>query len=549
MRKIINYFKITSFVFIFILGGFFIFPNLSFAATNDVVIDELAWMGTEVSYSDEWIELKNNTGQDIDLTSWTLRATDGTPDIILEGTIALNGYFLLERTNDDSVPSIIADQIYSGSLGNTGENLELYDSENNLIDSVNSSGKWFAGDNATKQTMERKDSLESGDISDNWQTSQEIHGTPNAQNSGGAEAIPVDDGEEPAEESTSDSVTVPAPVNQPPTAYAGTDITALINQEIIFDGSLSSDPNNDTLTYFWNFGDGATDIEQISKHTYLYPGQYIVSLQINDGEFSDLDIITINIYNKSIIISEFMPDPEGKDQDGEWIELFNQSSQIANLSNWQLDDQDGGSSPFIFPINSLIGPNQFLVLRRPITNIALNNDNDQVRLIYPDGSLAAEINYLAEKKEGFSIAFDNNDYFWTKIPTPGSANIISSISLNTENENLSSNNPEPIIQQSQEMPDVAVNTNLNKGQSFDTSNPLPEPETCLLDSCSLNQNNEPDKIDDIVENNNTNFTASLNESTQSNQKSKLILYLAIIISASLLLSWIIIQIRKIRLPH
>jgi len=40
-----------------------------------------------------------------------------------------------------------------------------------------------------------------------------------------------------------------------------------------------------------------------------------------------------------------MPDPEGKDQDGEWIELFNQSSQIANLSNWQLDDQDGGSSP------------------------------------------------------------------------------------------------------------------------------------------------------------------------------------------------------------
>jgi len=99
------------------------------------------------------------------------------------------------------------------------------------------------------------------------------------------------------------------------------------------------------------------------------------------------------------------------------------------------------------------------------------------------------------------------------------------------------------------MPDVAVNTNLNKGQSFDTSNPLPEPETCLLDSCSLNQNNEPDKIDDIVENNNTNFTASLNESTQSNQKSKLILYLSIIISASLLLSWIIIQIRKIRLPH
>jgi len=93
------------------------------------------------------------------------------------------------------------------------------------------------------------------------------------------------DGEEPAEESTSDSVTVPAPVNQPPTAYAGTDITALINQEIIFDGSLSSDPNNDTLTYFWNFGDGATDTEQISKHTYLYPGNILFHSKLMTENF------------------------------------------------------------------------------------------------------------------------------------------------------------------------------------------------------------------------------------------------------------------------
>ncbi|MBU1176829.1 MAG: lamin tail domain-containing protein [Patescibacteria group bacterium] len=531
----INIIKIIF--YLLIIGCFFIFPNSIFAATNDVVINEIAWMGTEISYNDEWIELYNNTGQDIDLTGWILKAVDETPDIILEETIAANGYFLLERTNDDSVPNIIADQIYVGTLGNTGENLELYNSENNLIDSVNSSGEWFAGDNTTKQTMERKDSLESGSVSDNWQTSQEIHGTPKAQNSSGTETTPENSEDQPEEESTSSEITI-IPVNYPPVAFAGTDITALINQEIIFDGSLSSDLNNDSLSYFWNFGDGATDIEQISKHTYLYPGQYIVSLLVDDGEFSDLDIITINIYNKSIIISEFLPDPEGTDAENEWIELFNQSDQIANLSNWQLDDQDGGSSPFVFPINSLIGPNQFLILIRPITNIALNNDNDQVRLIYPDGSLATEISYLAEKKEGFSIAFDNNDYFWTKIPTPGSANIISSTDLENKNKNLSSNNPEPVIQQSQDIPDVVVNTNLNQSQSFDASNPLAEPETCLLDSCT----------NDVIDNydNPENFTASLSESTKSNQKSKLILYLSIIISGSLLLSWIIIQIRKTR---
>jgi len=539
--------KIIFYFFIFI--SFFIPPTPIFAGTNDVVINELAWMGTEVSYSDEWLELKNNTSQDIDLTGWTIQATDGTPNIILEGIITANGYFLLERTDDNSVPNITANQIYTGSLGNAGENLELYDLENNLIDSVNSSGEWFAGDNMTKQTMERKDSLESGNVSDNWQTSLDIGGTPNAQNSsGGQEAPPGDDEEQPTDEPISSGTTAPVPVNQPPIASAGTDITALINQEITFDGSLSSDPNNDTLTYFWNFGDGATDTEQISKHTYFYPGQYIVSLLINDGEFSDLDIITINIYNKAIIISEFLPNPEGKDQENEWIELFNQSSQIANLTNWQLDDQDGGSSPFIFPENSLIAPNQFLVLVRPITKIALNNDNDQVRLIYPDGSIATEVNYLAEKKEGFSIAFDGNNYLWTKIPTPGSVNIISSSGLDTETENLSKNNPEPIIQQSQDLPDISINTNLNQSQSFDASNPLSESGTCLLDSCLDEENIEPEQpgqIDDVRNYDDPeNFTASINQSTQSNEKSKLILYLSIIISGSLLLSWIIIQIRK-----
>ena len=45
---------------------------------------------------------------------------------------------------------------------------------------------------------------------------------------------------EPAEPST-ESWTPPTVVNNPPTANAGTDITALVNQEISFDGSQSSD--------------------------------------------------------------------------------------------------------------------------------------------------------------------------------------------------------------------------------------------------------------------------------------------------------------------
>ena len=519
--------------FFFFACLFFVFCFPSFAGASDVVINEIAWMGNDISSSDEWIELYNKSGQEIDLSGWELKAGDGTPQIVLEGVIAADGYFLLERTNDESVAVVVADQIYTGALGNDGENLELRNAENILIDQVDCSNKWFAGDNDTKQTMER--------IFDDWQTSLNPGGTPKSANSDGAEVPPEETPtEDPKEEPREDDLTPITPPNQPPISDAGADITALIGQEILFDGFLSSDPDNDKLSYFWNFGDGATDTEQLSKHTYLYPGQYIVSLMVDDGEFSDLDIITVNIYNQSVIISEFMPNPEGTDTENEWIELFNQSAQIANLTNWQLDDQEGGSSPFTFPANSLIAPNQFLVLIRPITKISLNNDNDQVRLFYPDGSLSAEVGYLAEKKEGFSIAFDGSEYFWTKTPTPGSANIISSNKLNAKEENLSANNPEPATQQTQNAPENEVAVNLNQSQSFSALN-APIENTGSIENSQIvisNENNQE------ISNPQPNQTASLAHSTQSSQKSKLILIISIIISTALLASWGLIMLAK-----
>jgi len=161
----------------------------------DVVINEVAWMGTEASSTDEWIELYNNTDQDIDLTGWSIVAADGTPNITLAGTIPAHGYFLLERTDDNTVRDIPADQIYTGAMDNTDEGLTLYDNTNQVIDTANGGGNdWPAGDNATKSTMERRDPT-TPDTDDNWCTNDgttrngqdangnPINGTPKTQNS------------------------------------------------------------------------------------------------------------------------------------------------------------------------------------------------------------------------------------------------------------------------------------------------------------------------------------------------------------------------------
>ena len=48
----------------------------------------------------------------------------------------------------------------------------------------------------------------------------------------------------------------------------------------------ASDPNDDALSYFWDFGDGDNATEENPQHTFYNPGSYTVTLQVSDGEFT-----------------------------------------------------------------------------------------------------------------------------------------------------------------------------------------------------------------------------------------------------------------------
>jgi len=123
-------------------------------AQETVRINEVAWSGTEASSADEYIELAGPVG--LDLNGWRLEAVDGTPWITLTGVISTTGFYLLERTDDNTVASVPAEQIYTGALGDGGEHLRLFDAENNLVDEIDASGGWPAGDGSPQRAaMER----------------------------------------------------------------------------------------------------------------------------------------------------------------------------------------------------------------------------------------------------------------------------------------------------------------------------------------------------------------------------------------------------------
>ncbi|MDP2692393.1 MAG: lamin tail domain-containing protein [bacterium] len=154
--------------------------------SKSVVINEVAWMGT-ASYqsNDEWIELYNNTDTDIDLAGWSLTVSGKKINWYhhqqaglsaqagsTSSTIPAHGYYLLERT-DDKTLSLPADAFFSISYGlkNNGEDLILLNNNGEIIDQVDASERWFAGENSGKyRTMGRINSNAPGSLASNWQT-------------------------------------------------------------------------------------------------------------------------------------------------------------------------------------------------------------------------------------------------------------------------------------------------------------------------------------------------------------------------------------------
>lgn len=154
-------------VFVFLA---LVIASVPFGVSARVIINEVAWMGSPVSAADEWIEIHNTDDVAVVLDGWILEDA-ASLRIPLEGVIEPHSYFLLERTDDDSVPFVSADAIYAGTLRNNGQTLMLKNKTGAVVDTFNASRGWPAGDNETKDTAQW--------VADRWITAR---GTPRDAN-------------------------------------------------------------------------------------------------------------------------------------------------------------------------------------------------------------------------------------------------------------------------------------------------------------------------------------------------------------------------------
>ena len=105
--------------------------------------------------------------------------------------------------------------------------------------------------------------------------------------------------------------------------------------EYRFDGRGSSDPNEDALTYEWDFGDGARGSGVTATHVYAAAGTYDVTLTVSDGsaEATSAGNLRVGPSLNGRFVGD-LPDPDGC---GDWTDALYLTINGTTLSGRRED--------------------------------------------------------------------------------------------------------------------------------------------------------------------------------------------------------------------
>lgn len=108
-----------------------------------------------------------------------------------------------------------------------------------------------------------------------------------------------------------------------------------------------------------------------------------------------------------ILITEIFPNPKGKDENKEWIELFNAENEPVNLDGWQIAQTTAGKKKSEkFQIKNLkINPKSYAVISGKNLKKSLRNKENTLTLLTPSGEAVVKIYYKSsEEEKSFSLA-------------------------------------------------------------------------------------------------------------------------------------------------
>ncbi len=371
-----------NFKALFIIFGLLFVPLFSRA---QVVINEVMYDLSGTDTGREWIEIYNGSSAAIDISNWKLfeaNTNHGLTNIQGGTSLASGGYAIIA---DDPTKFLADWSGFSGilfgsafSLSNSGETLGLKENSTttSFVDQITYDPTTGAGGDGN--------SLQKSESS--WLSATPTPGVVNALSTNTTSTTTDSTATTTTTQTTSTNTTNTNTTLSAHYGSAGLSIVEPISKfEIgagrarlgMVDTPMQFKPEmkysySGNMTFKWSFGDGAIGYGQVLSHSYAYPGEYVVILNVSSAGGQAVSRVNVKIVPADISISL---------ASSERVEVSNNSKTEINLFGRALSSQ---GKLFVFPEDTIIKAGQKISFASSITGLQPFNENNVSMIVVGD---------------------------------------------------------------------------------------------------------------------------------------------------------------------
>ena len=200
--------------------------------------------------------------------------------------------------------------------------------------------------------------------------------------------------------------------------------------------------NSETITLFDennNTIDSITYSGSTNGKSYSYVNGSWDVTEATPGKDNAANISYVNDYSV-ISISEFLPDPDGEDdqamEKGEWIELYNSGNEDLDLLGFSFYDNVGTDADIVITNTTtkdgtlIKSKNYLAVYMNGVSGFLNNNGYDKIKLYDLNSNLIDEVSYEGSDE---GVSWSLADGKWERsAPSLGSGNMDNSSSVQSE---------------------------------------------------------------------------------------------------------------------
>ena len=180
------------------------------------------------------------------------------------------------------------------------------------------------------------------------------------------------------------NLTPSAPANQPPTAaFTFSPANPMVGQQVLFNGSSSSDADGSVVSYRWDFGDGTTSGPSGASsvyHAFAAAGTYTVTLTVtDDGGLTDSTSQTVQVgapNQPPVAAFSFSP---AHPMAGDWVQFDGSASfdPDGTITAYSWNFGDGSTASGVSRYHQFTAPGTYTVTLTVTDNGGLTNSTTQ----------------------------------------------------------------------------------------------------------------------------------------------------------------------------